>query len=560
MGETCERRQHYGEILEHLKTYFPVPVSNPIMDGYFIHTISNFLDRVDNLKSAAPLLGAGQKRHYELSFDEHFPEGMSSVENVTELLVDYCQGMTIWAHPNAQVNVVPPPTIPSITAAIAGAIYNPNIIWDEYSARFAEAEIEVVALLSNLINYNPQQSGGFFTFGGTGTLLYGCKVAIEKMFGGRTMREGIREDVKIVASESSHYSRLNIAGWLGLGTKNLVSIPTTGNNEMSLTALEAYLRHAFEIGEKVAIIIATAGTTDAFGIDDVAAIVRLRNQLAAEYQLDYLPHVHGDAVIGWVWSVFRDYDFESNPLGFHARTLRALQDSLQQISGLHLADSVGVDFHKTGYAPYISSVFLVKNRDDLTVLSREPEQMPYLYQFGSYRPGLYTLECSRSGSSALAALANIKLFGKQGYRALIGHVVEMSEMLRERVERHPFIHVLNHYNYGSVTLFRVYPKDVDAKDAFQRELTDPNYREQLEKHNLYNRRIFDCVHQRAMRGEGVLLSWTDSYQRTRYPDGLAIAALKSFIMSPWTNLSAVEMVVRQVLEAQTEVEMNGKFL
>ena len=554
MREECEVRQHYGEILEHLKTYFPVPVSNPIMDGYFVHTISNFLDHVDNLKSAAPLLGVGQKSHYELSFDERFPEGMSSVEKVTELLVDYCQGMTIWAHPNAQVNVVPPPTIPSITAAIVGAIYNPNIISDEYSARFAEAEIQVVAMLSDLIGYNPQQSGGFFTFGGTATILYGCKLGIEKLFHGQTMIEGIREDVKIVASELAHYSRLNAAGWLGLGTKNLVTIPTTRNNEMSLIALEAYLRRAFEAGEKVAVILATMGTTDAFGIDDIAAIVRLRNQLAAEYKLEYLPHVHADAVIGWAGSVFQDYDFESNPLGFHARTLRSLQDSLQQISGLHLADSIGVDFHKTGYASYISSALLVKNREDLTFLSREPEQMPYLYQSGHYHPGIYTLECSRPGSSALAALANIRLFGKQGYRSLIGHVVEMAEMLRQRIEIHPFIHVLNDYNYGPVTLFRVYPKGVDAKKAFQQELTDPSYRLQLEKHNSYNRRIFECVHDRSMRGEGVLLSWTDAYQHARYPDGCAIAALKSFIMSPWTGLSAVDMVVRQVLEAQTQVE------
>jgi glutamate/tyrosine decarboxylase-like PLP-dependent enzyme len=462
--------------------------------------------------------------------------------------------MTIWAHPNAQVNVVPPPTIPSITAAIVGAIYNPNIISDEYSARFAEAEIQVVAMLSDLIGYNPQQSGGFFTFGGTATILYGCKLGIEKLFHGQTMIEGIREDVKIVASELAHYSRLNAAGWLGLGTKNLVTIPTTRNNEMSLIALEAYLRRAFEAGEKVAVILATMGTTDAFGIDDIAAIVRLRNQLAAEYKLEYLPHVHADAVIGWAWSVFQDYDFESNPLGFHARTLRSLQDSLQQISGLHLADSIGVDFHKTGYASYISSALLVKNREDLTFLSREPEQMPYLYQSGHYHPGIYTLECSRPGSSALAALANIRLFGKQGYRSLIGHVVEMAEMLRQRIEIHPFIHVLNDYNYGPVTLFRVYPKGVDAKKAFQQELTDPSYRLQLEKHNSYNRRIFECVHDRSMRGEGVLLSWTDAYQHARYPNGCAIAALKSFIMSPWTGLSAVDMVVRQVLEAQTQVE------
>jgi glutamate/tyrosine decarboxylase-like PLP-dependent enzyme len=546
-----EEQQHYSEILEQMKTYFPVPVSNPIMDSYFVHTISNFLDDVDNLKSAAPILESGEDSPYQISEGEHFPEVISSVESVTKLLVEYCRGMLIWAHPNAQANVIPPPTISSITAAIAGAIYNPNIIWDEYSARFAKAEIQAVAMLSDLIGYDLQQSGGFFTFGGTGTILYGCKLGIEKLFGGRTMHEGIREDVKIVASEVSHYSRLNIAGWLGLGTKNLVTIPSTPKNAMSLSALEAYLRHAFEVGEKVAAIIATVGTTDAFGIDDVAAIVQLRDKLAVEYSLAHPPHIHADAVIGWVWSVFNDYDFERNPMGFHPRTLRSLKDSLERISGVYLADSLGIDFHKTGYTPYISSVFLVKNREDLKLLSREPEQMPYLYQFGHYHPGIYTLECTRAGGSALAALANIQLLGKQGYRALIGHIVEMAEMLREQLEQYLFIGVLNHYNYGPVTLFRVYPPDIDAETAFHRELTDPTYGLQLEENNHYNRRIFDFVHNRAMRGEGVLLSWTDSYQHAHYPGGMAIAALKSFIMSPWTDLQAINTVVQQVLEARS---------
>jgi L-2,4-diaminobutyrate decarboxylase len=555
MSKESQKLQHYREILERLKTYFPAPVSNPIMDGYFVHTISNFLDYVDKLKSATPLLGGErtwereQPNDYELSLNERFPERMNSVEQVIKLLVDYCQGMSVWAHPNAQANVVPPATIPSITAALAGAIYNPNIIWEEYSARFAEAEIQVVAMLCDLVGYNPQQAGGFLTFGGTGTILYGCKLGIERQFGGRTMFEGIREDVKIVASEASHYSRLNVAGWLGLGMKNLITIPTTSNNEMSLSALEEYLRQAFDSGEKVAVLLATVGTTDAFGIDDIAAIVRLRDQLALEYNLEHPPYVHADAVIGWAWSVFKDYDFENNSLGFHARTLRALEDTLKYINGLHLADSLGIDFHKTGYAPYICSVFLAKNKEDLTLVSRNPEQMPYLYQFGSYHPGIYTLECSRQGGSALAALANIRLLGKQGYRVLIGHIVEMAEMLRERLEVYPFIRVVNHYNYGPVTLFRVYPQEVNAHEAFQRELTDPSYCKQLQENNHYNRCVFEWVHKQVMQGKGVLLSWTDCYQHAHYAKSPEIAALKSFIMSPWTDSKAVDTVVEQIVEA-----------
>jgi len=451
--------------------------------------------------------------------------------------------------------VVPPTTIPSITAFIAAAMYNPNMIWDEYSARFAEAEIAAVAMAADLVGYDPQQAGGVFTFGGTGTILYGCKLGLEKLFGGRAMTEGIREDVKIVASGTSHYSHLNVAGWLGLGTKNLVNIPTTRDSTMSLPHLEDYLGRAFARGEKVAVIIATLGTTDAFAIDHLGEIVQLRDRLAREYGLEKKPHIHADAVIGWVWSVFRDYDFEANPLNFHRRTLRSLQDSLGRMGDLALADSLGIDFHKTGYAPYISSLLLAKDRRELALLSRQPEQMPYLYQFGAYHPGIYTLECSRPGTGAMAAYANMRLLGKEGYRVLIGHVVEMAEMLRERLERPPFIQVLNEENFGPVTLFRVYPPGVEAAEAWRRELTDPGYREELAAHNAYNRRIFDVIHARAMAGEGVLLSWTDAGLHPDYAEegNPALAALKSFILSPWTDLAAVDMVARQVLEAREQV-------
>lgn len=546
-------RRHYAEILEQLKTYFPVPISNPIMDGYFVHTVSRFLDKIDTTKSSAPVLGGTQVTPFVRAERPRFPERMDTVEALTEVLVDYCQGMPIWSHPNAQVNVVPPPTITSITAFIGAAIYNPNIIWDEYSARFADAEIEAIGMLADLVGYDPKRAGGVFTFGGTGTNLYGCKLAIEKVSGGQAMTKGLREDVKLVTSEAAHYSKLNVAGWLGMGTDNLIAIPVTHNNEMSLSDLESYLREAFSKGDKVAAIVATMGTTDAFGIDDIGAIVDLRDRLVNEYRLPYIPHVHADAVIGWVWSVFRDYDFRDNPLGFHARTLRSLRDSLARIGNLDRADSIGVDLHKTGYAPYISSAIIVRDRADLALLSRESEEMPYLYQFGHYQPGIFTLECSRSGASALAALSNMRLLGKEGYRVIIGHVVQMAEMLRERLEKHPAIKVVNDYNYGPVTLFRAYPGDVDAEAIYVRERDDPEFRKELDKNNAYNRLLFDQIHDRAMRGEGVLLSWTNSYQSASYAGGGPIAALKSFIMSPWTDIDAVTRVVNQVIEVRREL-------
>ena len=233
---------HYSNLLETLKTYFPSPVSNPIMDGYFVHSVSCFLDRVDALKSAAPVLGSQREADYAAHRTLVMPDDMASVEGINAMLADYCRGMTVWSHPNAQANVIPPPTISSITAYIAAALYNPNIIWDEYSARFAEAEVEAVAMLANLVGYDPAEAGGVFTFGGTGTILYGVKLALEKLTGGQAMKRGVRQDYKIVASGASHYARLNVAGWLGLGSDNLITVPSTRRNDISLPDLEATLR------------------------------------------------------------------------------------------------------------------------------------------------------------------------------------------------------------------------------------------------------------------------------------------------------------------------------
>ena len=155
------------------------------------------------------------------------------------------------------------------------------------------------------------------------------------------------------------------------------------------------------------------------------------------------PHIHADAVIGWAWSVFNDYDIEENPLDFRPRTLRALAGTRRRIQHLALADSLGIDFHKTGFAPYISSLVLVKNRADLDLVKRHPEQMPYLYHYGDYRPGMYTLETSRAGTGVLAALANLRLFGEEGLRAILGHIVEMAQLLREHLGGHAGTTVLN---------------------------------------------------------------------------------------------------------------------
>ena len=49
-------------------------------------------------------------------------------------------------------------------------------------------------------------------------------------------------------------------------------VPTHLDNSIELPALEAAPREALAAGKKIAAIVATMGSTDAFGIDDLRAI------------------------------------------------------------------------------------------------------------------------------------------------------------------------------------------------------------------------------------------------------------------------------------------------
>ena len=293
------------------------------------------------------------------------------------------------------------------------------------------------------------------------------------------------------------------------------------------------------------------GTTDAFGLDDLSAIRDVRDRLVDEFHLDYVPHIHADAVIGWAWGVFNDYDFQANPLGFRYRTVRALAGTKRHIQHLGLADSIGIDFHKTGFTPYVSSLLLVKDVHDLRLISRSQDDTPYLFQSGTYHPGRYTLETTRSGCGPMAALANLRLFGKDGLRSLLGHLVAMAEVLREQLEGNAATTVLNGGNFGPVTLFRVYPDGVDTFTVPKREREDASYREQLRVNNEYNRQIFALIQTDALQGKGVVISMTDCYRESDY--GEPIVALKSYILSPFSEERYVSAVLESIWQARAKI-------
>lgn len=313
---------------------------------------------------------------------------------------------------------------------------------------------------------------------------------------------------------------------------------------MNLGHLKDTMEQCHEDGKPIALITCTTGTTDAFAVDDVKGVVRARDEFVEKYDPGYYPHVHADAVIGWAWMVFKNYDFENNPLEFDPELKNDIYVVASKLMHNHYADSIGLDFHKTGYTPYVSSLFLLKNGEDFELLRRPAEDEAYLFHFGAYNPGEYSLESSRGASGALAAWANLKYFGTEGYQVLLARLIEAELLIRKLINSQKEMIVVNPEDHGFVTLFRVYPDGTNAKATYRAEFNG-EIDDELEKNNSYNYRFIHEINRRQREEKGPFLSFTSNHRLNR--NGKPIAALKIYPMTPYSNTEAMLEIMAGIL-------------
>ena len=241
--------------------------------------------------------------------------------------------------------------------------------------------------------------------------------------------KGVRTDGKVLVSSQAHYCRENATDWTGLGMDNVVVIPTDPEtNRMDLKALEAKLKELTEAGVPVVEVVCTMGTTDAPLADVRRLLDKYPNKAPYGKALLY-----ADAVCGWSWQTFKHYDFHTNPLGFSAKALDVIKKNYEEITGIHEADAVGIDFHKFGFSPYVSSCFVYRDAAEFENIMRRGSYA-YLQEVTPYNPMYYTLEVSRSAAGSLAGYATLKYLGLEGLQAVLGGILEVRLYMDSLVE------------------------------------------------------------------------------------------------------------------------------
>ena len=531
------------------------------------HQIGKFVERLDMLRpepGGPAFLGKSGALTYSYPEvkDVAINQKMGDLDTVLDEVVALFDGAPNWGNPLTMCNVIPQANTAAIIASMLSQVFSANILEGEYAWNVHRAELETAGMLGNLMGWKPKEAGAIYTWGGGGCWTYGVKYGLTRVIP-NSRTTGVRTDAKVICSQQAHFVQQNATDWMGLGSDNIVHVRTNiDTNQMDVGHLEEILKDFTARKIPVSTIVCTMGTTDASAFDPIGEVRGL---------IDRYPNPEGfgktvlyaDAVVGWSWIYFKDYDFEANPLEFSARILPILKRNGQAMKELSHADAVGIDFHKVGWAPYISSCFLYKNAEEFESLHRWGGDS-YLQVRTPYNPMYYTLEVSRTASGSLAGWATLKYFGMEGMQAILGGILETKYYLYDLLKTLPDMVCVNPDDTGLITLYRVYPKGVDAEAQYAKELTEKSARADLIKHNKLTREVGDKLFEWFRAGKQIdgkytpYMSFSTGFRNTEYNRSGSEAdevvyALKSFPMNVFVTPEIMQWALHCVELARDEV-------
>ncbi|MEH6943838.1 pyridoxal phosphate-dependent decarboxylase family protein [Bacillus sp. JJ722] len=444
--------------------------------GYF----KTILTRMDELKDPSKLT-LGEMPNYTEDYynriiqNAFIPNKGISMDETIDKLMELVKGHR-FLNSSYVANATPLPNIASILGNLVTVILNGNNLWDVDGSAAANAEVRVTSMLSRIVGYDPNLSGGYTTWGGQGSIFTSLRLAIARQFP-QSNKEGIPNNLYCFCSELSHFSLYKSVEATGIGVNNMIRVKANDDHSMDLNDLKLKMKEVINNGGIPIYVLATMGTTDTFGIDDIYGMKQVLGEIEQAYNLDPI-YVHADSAMGGMYTFFNEYDFDNNPLQFDEEVRDVLKQYQSYFRHINLADSMVFDFHKLGQTPYITSLFLLKNKEVLKYVDLDATETPYVGNrgYGSYHTS-YTLECTRMGSS-IAIYTSLLAFGVEGYQHMLANYLLVNNAFRKALKRE-FSNVEVTNGVSPVTTFRFYPEqgrwcDELAGNLDSKEVTEIN--------------------------------------------------------------------------------------
>lgn len=302
-------------------------------------------------------------------------------KSLAEFLKEYEIRSTPFENPNYKGHMLWDICRAHFDAYVKTLKYNQNIVAVEAAPFACELETKFIEEFASDIGY-PEEAWGYLSSGGTVSNIYGLWVARNKQ-----QAKGKKAEYVLVGDDY-HYSIQKACNLLGLRVKPLrkdTDVPP----------------------DEIAAVICICGCTEFGACDDIL----YWREFCDKHDI----HLHVDAAYGGYYVFCKDSEY----LTEGARVM---------LNNIHLADSITIDVHKTGYAPFALGVCLIKNREDVLYINSEKD-VKYL---GVTTTSLYTLEGSRPGSMAAAAYFGHKCL-KPHYKEILEMNLIGAKRLREKI-------------------------------------------------------------------------------------------------------------------------------
>lgn len=417
---------------------------------------------------------------------------------------------------------------------------NQNLVKIETSKSFTPLERQVIGMIHHLIYdrprryykkyiQNPECALGAFCSNGTIANITALWVALNKALPRAPGFDGVAEEglysglshynhngACILVSERGHYSLSKAANLLGIGKKNLISIPTDNNNKIKLSNLRTKVEQLRSQNKLIIAVVGIAGTTETGSIDPLEEL----SAFCQEHQI----HFHVDAAWG-------------GPTLFSSNYKHLLQ-------GIELADSVTFDAHKQLYVPMGAALAVFKNQKDLSLVEHNAE---YIIRKGSRDLGRKTLEGSRPGMAMLVH-SGLKILGRRGYELLIDTGIEKAQLFANMLKESQCFELISEPELNILT-YRFVPEDVRP----HLESTDPR---ELEKINNHLNRLTVTI-QKEQRDGGMSFVSRTVLKPAQY-NHQEISVFRVVLANPLTQ----ESHLRDLLKEQEHIAnrlMKGEF-
>ena len=496
--------------------------------------------------------------YYEYLKEKSLNEEGKSFEEITNELIPLFEGLPNWNNPETLLNVIPPANIPALATTLFTKMYNANFSQDKYTGLLLASELETIKYMSDLIGWDWTKTMGTFTFGGKATSLYAFKYALNRAYPEGKRKGYNGKEFFLVSSVKGHPCHAEISDWLGIGYDNCIRVKCSKNGRIIVSELERVVRENIEKGKIFLGFNLCGGSTVEFDMDPVKEVYDLRERLCEEYCLSYKPIIHIDSVVGWIWLFYNGYDFEKNPLNVEERILTKIKLMHSYISEIKYADSCGMDFHKTGYAPYISSLIMFKNKENYYFLG-DKEQVVDVekLQYGGFAPFEQTLELTRSSDGAIAAWTTLKAIGVNGYREIIANSLSSTHYFRDKIKELYFVEVVNPNSNGVATLFILKPEGFENKSLAEILQMPKSETDKVKNYNLNFTRYVEELNEKGKTE----LAFTASDIFTVAGTNVCLGSIKAYPMSPHYTNENIDRIINliEVLKKRYDADENWTF-